>query len=639
MSLNLGSLGMEDASFNFGGSYIMALDCGTTSVLAAIVDEYGCIVAQARRSVKTSFPRPGWVEQDPTEVLASQIGVMMEVQFKSGIHSDRIAAIGISNQRETTVVWDRVSGQPIYNAIVWQCRRTAPAIDALVEQGCEELVRSRTGLTLDPYFSASKVQWILDNVDGARESAAAGDLMFGTIDTWLIYNLTGGQVFATDYTNASRTALFNIHTLDWDDDLLALEKSVTEVGREFAAAEEVKTFVRANRNGKIADSYVSAAQLSDEEAKALMAGEMYGPVLKNNEWTMSRALDSKMVPDSVGVRHIVLPYAQEALADSLLTVLKKGGDFAQTAARYSVYDATAANGGEVGVLPFSAFTGEFAAALANARQGDIVKIASGDAIQLMQVYRADKPSKHVQVATITYPVEASAATRRDVHNQAGSFMVNAKGSAAAFADAASTAAVTPRVAAIAQGDRTIRGLEDSREVARWAYGAKEGDLSAIFNVGKDYVIATLTEIDDNEYAPLNKVSAQIRSQLLRDKKYDYIVKSLSGSTLAEQAASLGSEVEDFSDVTFGSFYVNGVGMEPRLVGAIASAEKGALSAPVKGLSGVYVFEVGDVKTDDKQTAEGEKVRAQAMAEGMAQQFAIPAIQQMAKIQDLRGKYF
>ena len=421
-----------------------------------------------------------------------------------------------------------------------------------------------------------------------------------------------------------------------EDDLLALEKNVMEVGREFAAAEEVKTFVRANRNGKIADGYVTAAQLSDEEAKALMNGEMYGPVLKNNEWTMARVLDSKMVPDSVGVRHIVLPYTQEALADSLLTALKNGADFAQTAAQYSVYDATAANGGEVGVLPFSAFSGEFATALANAKQGDIVKIAAGDAIQLMQVYRADKPSKHVQVATITYPVEASAATRRDVHNQAGSFMVNAKN---AFADAAATAAVTPRVASIAQSDRTIRGLEDSREVARWAHGAKKGDLSAIFNVGKDYVIATLTEIDDNEYAPVDKVSAQIRAQLLRDKKYDYIVKSLSGSTLAEQAVSLGSEVEDFSDVTFGSFYVNGVGMEPRLVGAIASAEKGALSAPVKGLSGVYVFQVEDVVTDDKQTAEGEKVRAQAMAEGVAQQFAIPAIQQMAKIQDLRGRYF
>lgn len=421
-----------------------------------------------------------------------------------------------------------------------------------------------------------------------------------------------------------------------EDDLLALEKSVMEVGNQFAAAEEVKTFVRANRNGKIADGYVTAAQLSDEEAKALMNGEMYGPVLKNNEWTMARVLDSKMVPDSVGVRHIVLPYTQEALADSLLTALKNGADFARAAAQYSVYDATAANGGEVGVLPFSAFSGEFAAALANAKQGDIVKIAAGDAIQLMQVYRADKPSKHVQVATITYPVEASAATRRDVHNQAGSFMVNAK---SAFADAAATAAVTPRVASIAQSERTIRGLEDSREVARWAHGAKKGDLSAIFNVGKDYVIATLTEIDDNEYAPVDKVSAQIRAQLLRDKKYDYIVKSLSGSTLAEQAASLGSEVEDFSDVTFGSFYVNGVGMEPRLVGAIASAEKGALSAPVKGLSGVYVFQVEDVVADDKQTAEGEKVRAQAMAEGVAQQFAIPAIQQMAKIQDLRGRYF
>ena len=425
-----------------------------------------------------------------------------------------------------------------------------------------------------------------------------------------------------------------------DDDMLALEKSVAEVGAQFAATEELKSFVRANRNGKIADNYVSAKQLSEEEAKALLDGATYGPVLKNNEWTMSRALDSKMVPDSVGVRHIVLPYTQEALADSLLTVLKKGGDFAQTAARYSVYDATAANGGEVGVLPFSAFTGEFAAALANARQGDIVKIASGDAIQLMQVYRADKPSKHVQVATITYPVEASAATRRDVHNQAGSFMVNAKGSAAAFADAASTAAVTPRVAAIAQGDRTIRGLEDSREVARWAYGAKEGDLSAIFNVGKDYVIATLTEIDDNEFAPLEKVSAQIRAQVLRDKKYDYIVKELSGSTLDEQAKSLGTEVADFDNVTFGAFYVNGPGFEPRLIGAISSTtEKGVLSAPVKGLSGVYVFEVDDIQTSDKQTAEGEKVRAQAMAESMAQQFSVQAIQQMAKIQDLRGKYF
>ena len=425
-----------------------------------------------------------------------------------------------------------------------------------------------------------------------------------------------------------------------DDDMLALEKSVAEVGAQFAATEELKSFVRANRNGKIADNYVSAKQLSEEEAKALLDGATYGPVLKNNEWTMARALDTKIVPDSMGIRHIVLPYTQEALADSLLTVLKGGADFAQVAAQYSVYDATAANGGEVGVMPFSAFSGEFAAALANAKTGDIVKIASGDAIQLMQVYRADKPSKHVQVASITYPVEASAATRRDIHNQAGTFSVNAKGSVEAFNDAASAAAVTPRIASLAQGERTIRGLEDSRDVARWAYGAEVGDVSEIFPVGKDYVIAMLTEIDDNEFAPLEKVSAQIRAQVLRDKKYDYIVKELSGSTLDEQAKSLGTEVADFDNVTFGAFYVNGPGFEPRLIGAIASTtEKGVLSAPVKGLSGVYVFEVDDIQTSDKQTAEGEKVRAQAMAESMAQQFSVQAIQQMAKIQDLRGKYF
>ena len=425
-----------------------------------------------------------------------------------------------------------------------------------------------------------------------------------------------------------------------DDDMLALEKSVAEVGAQFAATEELKSFVRANRNGKIADNYVSAKQLSEEEAKALLDGATYGPVLKNNEWTMARALDTKIVPDSMGIRHIVLPYTQEALADSLLTVLKGGADFAQVAAQYSVYDATAANGGEVGVMPFSAFSGEFAAALANAKTGDIVKIASGDAIQLMQVYRADKPSKHVQVASITYPVEASAATRRDIHNQAGTFSVNAKGSVEAFNDAASAAAVTPRIASLAQGERTIRGLEDSRDVARWAYGAEVGDVSEIFPVGKDYVIAMLTEIDDNEFAPLEKVPAQIRAQVLRDKKYDYIVKELSGSTLDEQAKSLGTEVADFDNVTFGAFYVNGPGFEPRLIGAISSTtEKGVLSAPVKGLSGVYVFEVDDIQTSDKQTAEGEKVRAQAMAESMAQQFSVQAIQQMAKIQDLRGKYF
>ena len=218
MAFSLKDLGLVDRVYPLQPSgYIMALDSGTTSVRAIIVDEYGCIVAQASKPVKAFYPQPGWVEQDPMEILASQIAVMMEVQFKSGIHSDSIAAIGITNQRETCVVWDRDSGQPIYNAIGWQCRRTADIVDGLVFDGCEESIRSKTGLAPDAYFSATKIRWILDNVSGAREAAAAGELMFGTIDTWLIYNLTGGAVYATDYTNASRTMLFNIHTLEWED--------------------------------------------------------------------------------------------------------------------------------------------------------------------------------------------------------------------------------------------------------------------------------------------------------------------------------------------------------------------------------------------------------------------------------------
>ena len=199
--------------------YVMALDAGTTSVRAILFDEFGTKVAQAQRSISISYPQPGWVEQDPIEILSRQIACMIEVQFKSGIHSDRIRAVGITNQRETVVVWDEKTGQPIYNAIVWQCRRTAPMVDELVAAGHADTIRAKTGLIPDAYFSATKIAWILDNVDGAREMAEAGQLLCGTIDSWLIYNLTHGVVHATDYTNASRTMLFDIHKLDWDDEL------------------------------------------------------------------------------------------------------------------------------------------------------------------------------------------------------------------------------------------------------------------------------------------------------------------------------------------------------------------------------------------------------------------------------------
>ena len=201
---------------------ILALDAGTTSVRAILFDEFGHKVASAQRPLTMRYPRPGWVEQDPVEILSAQIACMIEVQYKSGIHSDRIRSVGITNQRETVVVWERASGQPIYNAVVWQCRRTAPEIERIVGEGHGPHIREVTGLVPDAYFSASKISWILDNVEGARELADTGGLLCGTVDSWLVYNLTGGLVHATDFTNASRTMLFDIRRLTWDDGLLEL---------------------------------------------------------------------------------------------------------------------------------------------------------------------------------------------------------------------------------------------------------------------------------------------------------------------------------------------------------------------------------------------------------------------------------
>ena len=187
-----------------------------------IFDEKGTIVSSEQQEFQQIFPQPGWVEHDPMDIWTTQLSVAMLAMSKAAITSDQIAGIGITNQRETTIVWDKYTGLPVYNAIVWQCRRTAEYIDELKAQGYEDIIRKKTGLIADAYFSGSKIKWILDHVEGAREAAERGDLLFGTIDTWLIWKLTQGESFVTDYTNASRTMLFNIHDLCWDDEILDL---------------------------------------------------------------------------------------------------------------------------------------------------------------------------------------------------------------------------------------------------------------------------------------------------------------------------------------------------------------------------------------------------------------------------------
>lgn len=233
--------------------YVLALDQGTTSSRAILFNHAGEIVGMDQKEFKQIFPKPGWVEHDANEIWSTILAVMTGVISKTGMKPSEVEAIGITNQRETTVVWDKKTGNPIYNAIVWQSRQTAEICDELIQNGFEETVRNKTGLLIDPYFSGTKLRWILDNVEGARERAERGELLFGTIDTWLIWKLTGGKVHVTDYSNASRTLMFNIHTLQWDSELLNMLNVPKAMLPEVRSSSEVY--------GEVVDYYFFGEQI------------------------------------------------------------------------------------------------------------------------------------------------------------------------------------------------------------------------------------------------------------------------------------------------------------------------------------------------------------------------------------------
>ena len=278
--------------------------------------------------------------------------------------------------------------------------------------------------------------------------------------------------------------------------------------------------------------------------------------------------------------------------------------------------------------------------MATAKKGDIVKVTVSGATQILKVTRTDAAKKHVLVGTVTIPVEPSSATRRDVHNVASIFSVDGKGSLEKFNAAANAAAVTPRIARIAQGERTISGLDNSREVARWAYGAKEQEISEIFNLGDAYVVAILTDIDESEYTPLSEVSYNISLALLRDMKYELIKEKLAGASIEEVAKNTGAEVVSFEGVQYSDLGVAELTLEPRVVGAIATTnETGKLSAPIKGYTNAVVFVVDDIVKSEARTADAEKVRLQATNENIASQAAVMALQNIAEMEDLRGQYF
>lgn len=249
--------------------FILAIDQGTTSSRAIIFNNKGEIVSLAQKEFTQIYPKPGWVEHDPTEIWTSQASVIAEAVLKAGLQPIDIAAIGITNQRETTIVWDKETGAPIYNAIVWQDRRTAGDCDRLKEQGHAKVIQEKTGLVVDAYFSATKVKWILDNVEGARKKATEGKLAFGTIDSWLVWNLTAGNVWITDVTNASRTMLYNIHSLSWDEELLRIFDIPSSMLPEVRSSSEVY----GETAGKLLSAKIPIAGIAGDQQAALF-GQM-----------------------------------------------------------------------------------------------------------------------------------------------------------------------------------------------------------------------------------------------------------------------------------------------------------------------------------------------------------------------------
>jgi glycerol kinase len=261
-------------------SYILSLDQGTTSSRAILYDREGNVVKTAQKEFTQIYPKAGWVEHDPMEIWGSQSGVVSEILATTGIGPEEIAGIGITNQRETTVVWDRQTGKPVYNAIVWQCRRTAGICDELKARGLEDYIRENTGLVLDAYFSGTKVKWILDNVEGVRQKAKNGDLLFGNIDTWLIWNLTRGKVHVTDYSNASRTMLYNIKNLKWD------ERILKELDIPASMLPEVKpsSAFYGNTDARIFGAEIPVAGDAGDQQAALFGQACYTPGMVKNTY-------------------------------------------------------------------------------------------------------------------------------------------------------------------------------------------------------------------------------------------------------------------------------------------------------------------------------------------------------------------
>ena len=451
------------------------------------------------------------------------------------------------------------------------------------------------------------------------------------------YKANKEQYKQTPYRTISYV-VFDVEATEADK--AAVEAAAKAATAEFAAASDVKAFSRENRHASVAQSFVTLDSYSKDESKALAAGRTYGPELVGDEWHATRVVETRNVPEKLTLRHIVLPYTEDAKAEELLAELRKGASFEALAKEHSIAE-TAAEGGNIGEVEYASLAPEFADAFKAVKKGQVVKVVFGNAIQLMKVEKLAASKKHYRIATLTYKVEPSQETKRNVHNTASALAVAAKGSVEKFNEAVDAQSLSSRSINVQQDDRKVRGIDgNSIEVVRWANDAKVGDVSDIIKVDESYVVATLTAVNDSEYKSVKEVATPIRNLLFRDKKFEILAAKFQGTTIEEAAEAAGVKVQEFADVKFSSYYIPGIGVEPRILGAITTAEAGALSAPLQGASGAFVICVDEVvAVAEPQTAEAEQVKAQAEAERNASSRVLYTVQDMAKLVDNSVSFF
>ena len=397
-------------------SFILALDQGTTSSRAILFDHDGAIKGVAQREFRQHFPKPGWVEHDAREIWTSQSGVAVEVLARSGLRARDVAAIGITNQRETTVVWDRKTGEPIANAIVWQDRRTAEVCDRLKADGVEPLIRERTGLVVDAYFSGTKLAWILDHVDGARARAEAGELAFGTVDSWLIWKLTDGKLHITDSSNASRTLLFNIHTGQWDDELLRILRVPRAVLPEVRGSSE--------RYGEVTTALglegVALAGIAGDQQAALFGQMCTSPGLTKNTYgtgcfmlqntgTSAAASRHKLLTTVAWTRNGVTEYALEGsvfIGGAVVQWLRDGLGIIKSSGDVEALARSVPDNGDVYLVP--AFAGLGAPHWDQYARGVIVGLTRG--ATAAHIARAALESIAFQTADLLDAMQSDAGT-------------------------------------------------------------------------------------------------------------------------------------------------------------------------------------------------------------------------------------